>query len=95
MTMPKMLTFLHASAIAGVIASATMVQPASAISADLAKKCREMMVKARPVEPAGSSRGSAQAERDYFRQCIDRQGKMDDPPSPPSPPSPPADGRKK
>ena len=81
--MLKALTFLNAFAVTLIIASAATVQPASAITAELAKKCREMMVRAHPVGPAGSkSGGSSAAEREYFRQCIERDGNMDEPASP-------------
>jgi hypothetical protein len=49
---------------------------ASAISADLAKKCRELAIKAHPTQPAGTKSGAEQAQRDYFRQCIDKNGDM-------------------
>jgi hypothetical protein len=45
--------------------------PAIAISADVAKRCREMAIKAHPPEPAGT-KGYAQAERDSFRDCISK-----------------------
>jgi len=45
--------------------------PATAISADVAKRCREMATKAHPPEPAGT-KGYAQAERDSFRDCISK-----------------------
>jgi len=46
------------------------------ISADLAKKCRAMMVKAHPTQMFGTA-GTAAVQRDYFKQCISRQGRMD------------------
>jgi hypothetical protein len=46
------------------------------ISADLAKKCRSLMVKAHPTQMFGTT-GTAGVQRDYFRQCISRQGRMD------------------
>jgi len=46
------------------------------ISADLAKKCRAMMVKAHPTQMFGTS-GTAAVQREYFQQCISRQGRMD------------------
>jgi hypothetical protein len=45
--------------------------PAIAISADVAKRCREMAIKAHPPGPAGT-KGYAQAERDSFRDCISK-----------------------
>ncbi len=55
-----------------------MTNPSSAISADLAKKCRAMAIKAHPRPPPGSKvSGAEKAERDYFQACIVKGGKMD------------------
>jgi hypothetical protein len=62
-----------------LVASSAGNNTASALTAELAKKCREMMVGAHPPQPAGSSTGSAQQERSYFLACVDRAGKMDQP----------------
>lgn len=51
--------------------------PASAITAELAKKCRELAIKAQPYRRAGTAQGTAQAERDYYRDCIAKEGKID------------------
>ncbi len=51
---------------------------APAISADLAKKCRELAIKAHRPAVAGSKTGTAQAERDYFRECVARGGTVSD-----------------
>ncbi|HEY4982324.1 MAG TPA: hypothetical protein VII24_10385 [Pseudolabrys sp.] len=59
-----------------VIAAAGMaaaVPVRAEISADLAKNCRAMMAKAHPTQMYGAS-GTAALQRDYFRQCINRQG---------------------
>jgi hypothetical protein len=54
-------------------------QPAAAaISAELAKKCRGLAIKAHPTEPAGKKAGSVQAQRDYFRDCVAKGGNMPD-----------------
>jgi len=50
--------------------------PAVAISVDLAKKCREMAIKAHP-RPHGH-KPYAQAERDFFGECVSKNGKMQD-----------------
>lgn len=50
-------------------------RPAAAISVDLAKKCRDMAVKAHPPAPAGTS-PYAQAEREFFSKCIKNNGEM-------------------
>lgn len=59
--------------------------PAFAISADLAKKCRDMAIKAHPPGQVGTA--YAQAERDYFRECIAKNGAMpgNNPPKAPPP----------
>jgi hypothetical protein len=59
-----------------VVLIVSMSQPVSAITADVAKKCRELAVKAHPPAVAGSKTGTAQAERDYFRACIAKGGNM-------------------
>jgi hypothetical protein len=53
-------------------------QPAAAITADLAKTCRELAIKAPPPQPAGSKTGVEQAQRDYFRDYIAKNGNMED-----------------
>ncbi len=60
--------------------------PADAVSADLAKKCRQMAVKAHPPEVAGT-KPYAQAERTFFRECVSKNGQMqnDNPPNAPPP----------
>jgi hypothetical protein len=46
-------------------------------SAELAKKCRALAIKAHPTQPAGSKKGSEQAQRDYFRECVAKDGNME------------------
>lgn len=55
-----------------------MVQLASAISAELAKKCQAMANKAHPTPKAGTkATGVEKAQRDYFSECIAKGGKME------------------
>lgn len=61
-----------------VMAAATASQPAFAISADLAKKCRDMAIKAHPFNVAGSKTGTAAAQRSYFNDCITKAGNVPD-----------------
>ena len=77
MVFSKLIKVLVASGMAALVASA-ITSPASALTADVAKKCRELMVKAYPPLPAGSSRGNAQKEREYFRACVAQDGKIDE-----------------
>jgi hypothetical protein len=53
------------------------ISPAIAISVDLAKKCRDMAVKAHPPALAGTTPYAA-AERDFFRTCVSNDGQVDD-----------------
>jgi len=47
-------------------------------TAAVAKKCRELAIKAYPPKRAGSTKtGTAQEERDYFAQCLRNGGNMD------------------
>jgi hypothetical protein len=57
------------------IVSLSAASPAAAISVDLAKKCREMAVKAHPPAPPGTT-PYAQQERDFFRECVAKNGEM-------------------
>ena len=56
---------------------------ASAITVEVAKKCDLLVAKAFPPREignpaAGSAKGSAQSQRDYFSKCVANGGKMDD-----------------
>ena len=54
------------------------VQPAPAITAELAKKCRLMAINAHPTPTPGSKpTGAEKAQRDYFRECVAKNGKME------------------
>jgi hypothetical protein len=52
---------------------------AAAPSAELARKCHDLMIKVYPPVRPGSPQGNAQKERDYFQTCIARNGKMEEP----------------
>jgi hypothetical protein len=69
-----MKTWMTMAACAASLAAATPTQ--AQISADLAKQCRAMMVQAYPSTTYGTA-VSAAKQRDYFQDCIKRQGKMD------------------
>jgi hypothetical protein len=51
--------------------------PPRAISADLAKKCRALAIQAHPTQQPGSRYGSAQAQREYYQQCIAKDGNVE------------------
>jgi hypothetical protein len=52
-------------------------QPQRPPSADLAKRCRELSIKAHPLAVAGAAKGDAGAEREYFVACIKKGGEPD------------------
>jgi hypothetical protein len=49
----------------------------TAISVELAKKCRAMAIKAHPPQTAGT-KAYAAAERNVFNRCVSRKGQMND-----------------
>ena len=67
-----------------VLLAAIALQPtgAQAITADVAKKCNllgeQQFPPRQPGNPAaGSSKGSAKDQRDYFKKCVDNGGNVD------------------
>jgi hypothetical protein len=59
-----------------LIVSAQLIlsgSPAMAISVELAKKCRDLAIKAHPPSRAGTN-PYAQAERDFFSNCVSKNG---------------------
>jgi hypothetical protein len=74
------------AAIAVAVLFATRLVPAGAvaITAEVAKKCDALVAREFPLrEPgnpaAGSAKGTAQAERDFFNQCVANGGTMNGP----------------
>ena len=71
------------------IAVGSLSTGASAITVEVAKKCNELTAKAFPPRvvgnpAAGSTKGSAQDQRDYFSKCVATEGKADDNPAKPA-----------
>ena len=52
--------------------------PAGAITAELAKKCRTMAVKEHPTPRIGTKTGEHKAQTVYFRDCVAKNGNMDE-----------------
>ena len=70
---------LPAPAVLAETAPSDRSKTAGPISAELAKKCRALAIKAHPTERAGSRAGAyAQAQRDYFQDCIAKGGNIPD-----------------
>ena len=77
--MTKLATRFSMLIVLALTAYLPTAQPASAISAELAKKCRAMAIKAYPTPTPGSKlTGAEKAQRDYFRECVAKGGKMED-----------------
>ena len=65
------------------IAVGCMNDGASAVTAEVAKKCAALADKAYPPRvpgnpSAGLAEGTAQSKRDYFNKCVASGGNMDD-----------------
>jgi hypothetical protein len=65
------------------IAAGLTVNSATAVTADLARKCSGLMAKAYPPrEPgnpaAGSTKGNGLAAQTYYQKCLANNGKVDD-----------------
>jgi len=58
---------------------------ASSITAELAKKCRAMAIKAYPTVLAGNRKGSAENQREFFQHCVERNGDIEIPAAAPAP----------
>ena len=66
------------------IAIGLMSGSASAITVELAKKCNALTALAFPPRvpgnpAAGSAKGSGKQMQDYFKKCVENQGKMPEP----------------
>jgi len=75
--MRPLITLALLAAFPTLVAAADNAQ-APPPSAELAKKCRELAVKAHPPATAGSKTGTAAAEREYFLACVRKGGKTDE-----------------
>jgi hypothetical protein len=65
------------------VAIGLMTTGASAVTAEVAKRCESLTAKAFPPREtgnpaAGSSKGTAQSQRDYFGKCVANGGKVDE-----------------
>lgn len=69
-------------AILAVLLAASLPPGASAVSVKVAHKCNALVAKQFPPRQignpaAGSSKGTPQAQRAYFKRCIENGGNMD------------------
>lgn len=78
----KRVRILVALLMSAGLAASGAARPAWAISADLAKKCRALAIKAHPYKiPGVKGPGTAQAERVFFADCVAKGGNVPVPPS--------------
>jgi hypothetical protein len=75
MNVSKLVKLLPVLGIASLVSSLSHAAPAP--TAEIAKKCREMMIQAHPPARPGSKTGNAQEQRKYFQTCIAQKGKME------------------
>src|ERR1700722_5412538 len=77
------------------VSACLQTRPAMAISVEVAKKCRDMAIRAHPYTLPGFKSGNAEVERSYFKDCVAKGGNMSaehqtSDPSPTEPSKPPA-----
>jgi hypothetical protein len=72
-TSPKIIVTLGMAIAATVF---LQTRPATAISADLAKNCRDLAIKAHPYTVPGMKAGNAEGQRAYFKDCVEKGGNM-------------------
>ena len=72
----------------GLAGALTLAVPAtaSAITAEVARACDIAVAKAFPPRQignpaAGSAKGTGKDQREYFKKCVDNNGKVDDMPA--------------
>lgn len=72
----------------GLAAALTLAVPAtaSAITVEVARACEAAVAKAFPPRQignpaAGSAKGTAKDQREYFKKCVANNGKVDDAPA--------------
>jgi hypothetical protein len=73
-------------AVAAVIGVMSSGLRAEALTAELARKCRDLAIKAHPPKPAGTN-PYAEAEREFFNACVAKNGSMPDPDEQKQPPA--------
>jgi hypothetical protein len=83
--MGNILTSFVAVLVVAHILIFSAASPAVSLSVELAKKCREMAVKAHPMTLPGTKPYAA-AEREFFRVCVSKNGDMSNTDSEKGPP---------
>ena len=80
MHLRNMLTLRYALLWLACLACTPTADTASALTAEVAKKCNALLDQAFPPlvigNPAAGRKGTAKARQDFYRQCIANGGKM-------------------
>ena len=74
--MRDLLRVLAATALCAPILALCATAPAGAISADLAKKCRDLAINSHPPPIHPGNKAYAQAERAFFADCVAKNGQV-------------------
>jgi hypothetical protein len=79
--MSRKLGFASACVLLAFAIGGPMTDSASAVSAELAKKCNALTAKAFPPREvgnpaAGSAKGTGADQRAYFKDCVAKAGKI-------------------
>lgn len=76
--MKTITTGFVAAMLLGLAVASSVSTPALALSADLAIKCRQMAIERYPPTRPGVKRGTAEEERNFYRDCVANKGSMPD-----------------
>jgi len=77
--MARIVRTLGALGVGVALMSASAADLASALTAELANKCRTLAIKAHPYRmPGEKGPATGQAEREYFKECVAKGGNMPD-----------------
>ena len=77
--MKQAAVWLCAASLLGMSLGLLPPAPASAITVEVAKKCRALADKAYPPVLPGMKKGNAANERAYFSECVSKGGDMPEP----------------
>jgi len=70
----RRLQLLLLACIGAALASPLSTEPASAITAELAKKCRQLALEAHPPVRAGTKAGTSAEFRAFYQSCLANNG---------------------
>lgn len=74
--MRDFLRVLAATTVCAPLVLVCATSPAGAISVDLAKKCRDLAIKSHPPPIPPGNKAYAVAERQFFANCVAKNGQV-------------------